>query len=72
MSRLNGAALLGQPKSIGTLTLALLENGEVVVAQSDFDTAMINLVLDKGKANLLKATRLQIQGRVPEPPGEPK
>ncbi len=72
MSRLNGAALLGQPKTLGTVTLALVESGEVVVVQTDFDVAMINLVLDKGKANLLKGTRLQIQGRVPEPPGEAK
>jgi hypothetical protein len=65
---LNGAALIGQPRSIGTVTLSLLENGQVVVSQTSFDVAMINLVLDKGKVNLLANTKLQIQGTVPLPP----
>ena len=68
MSRLNGAALLGKPNVIGHVTLSLLENGQVVVSDTTFDVAMMNLVLDKGKANLLANTKLQIQGNVPEPP----
>ena len=70
MSRLNGAALLGKPNAIGHVTLSLLENGHVVVSETTFDVAMINLVLDKGKANLLANTKMQIQGQAPEPPGQ--
>lgn len=64
----NGAALLGRPKTLGTVTLALLENNDVAITHSDFEPLMVNLIVDKIKLGLAQQLGVSVQMKVPPPP----
>lgn len=68
----NGAALIGKPKALGTVTLALLENSDVAIVQSDFEPLTVNLMVDKVKLGLTQQVAIGVQMKVPPPPSETK
>lgn len=67
MSRLNGAALIGQPKVLGQVVLGLQDDGIVGLLHSDFEPLMTNLILDKAKMRVVQALKIGTEIHVAPP-----